>query len=329
MNQVVTRKMAAPSIAAAPAVSYESVSGNPLDAPGALAVFGFGSRAELADDPRCFRVGLDPLSRPLVQEVWRVDATVTQGKRGPLQWAAGGGWLFAALDLDAGGKEGIEGTARHAYATLCGFLADHAACHVQRLWNYLGHINAGEADEERYKRFCDGRAAGMGDFFASGFPAATAIGHHLQDDRLQVYCLAATQPGRRVENPRQMSAWTYPRQYGATPPSFARATALAGGDALAISGTASIVGHASQHEGDLHAQLHETLANLHALLDAGGMPPRFGAHTPLKVYVRHAGHAPQVRQLLQERLPGTPILLLHGDVCRRELLVEIDGWSYR
>jgi hypothetical protein len=29
---------------------------------------------------------------------------------------------------------------------------------------------------------------------------------------------------------------------------------------------------------------------------------------------------------MRERLPaGTSVLLLHGDVCRRELLIEIDG----
>ena len=35
-----------------------------------------------------------------------------------------------------------------------------------------------------------------------------------------------------------------------------------------------------------------------------------------------------VRAFLKRRLPGVPVLLLHGDICRSELLVEIDGWRY-
>jgi chorismate lyase/3-hydroxybenzoate synthase len=44
--------------------------------------------------------------------------------------------------------------------------------------------------------------------------------------------------------------------------------------------------------------------------------------------VRHLADAPRVRERLQQRLPGVPVLLLHGDVCRSELLVELDGWRY-
>ena len=57
-------------------------------------------------------------------------------------------------------------------------------------------------------------------------------------------------------------------------------------------------------------------------------PAGFDTHSPLKAYVRHAADAPRVLGFLAARLPGVPVLLLHGDVCRRELLVEIDGWRY-
>ncbi|MEO8778700.1 MAG: pteridine-dependent deoxygenase, partial [Rhodanobacter sp.] len=143
-----------------------------------------------------------------------------------------------------------------------------------------------------------------------------------------VYLLACDQPGVRVENPRQVSAWRYPRQYGPTPPSFARAMTLPAHDVLAISGTAAVVGHASAHHDDLDAQLEETLVNLGALLASARLPSGFDARSPLKVYVRQAGDVPHVRDFLQRRLPDVPVLLLHGDICRRELLVEIDGWRY-
>src|SRR5262249_36202906 len=95
-----------------------------------------------------------------------------------------------------------------------------------------------------------------------------------------------------------------------------------------ISGTAAIRGHASQHRGDFAAQLDETLANLDSLLANAGVDAgaRFGARCPLKVYVRRAADADAAERMLRARLPASPpLLLLHGDVCRSELLVEIDG----
>ena len=313
----------------APRVSYRMAEvAATLAEPGTLALFGFGAGTPASTDPRYLQVALETLDAPAPLELWQVDAPVSSGSDGALRWSAGGGWLFASIELDEREHGGPIATARLAYERLHRFVATHEARHVLRVWNYLGAINQGDGDAERYKHFCDGRATGMGDFFAEGFPAATAIGHHGDPHRLQVYLLACDQPGTRVENPRQVSAWRYPRQYGRTPPSFARAMALPAQDVLAISGTAAVVGHASAHQDDLDAQLEETLTNLEALLASAGMAAGFDTRSPLKAYVRHGADAPRVRAFLHSRLPGVPVLLLHGDICRSELLVEIDGWRY-
>lgn len=299
-----------------------------LDEPGTLAVFGFSAGTAASADPRYLQVALDSFDTPAPLELWQVDAPVTCGVEGALRWSAGGGWLFAAIELDELEHGGACATARLAYESLHRFVAARGAQHVLRVWNYMGAINRGEGDAERYKHFCEGRAAGMGDLFAEGSPAATAIGHRDAAHLLQVYLLACDQPGSRVENPRQVSAWRYPRQYGRIPPSFARAMILPAHDALAISGTAAVVGHASAHQDDLDAQLAETVVNLEALLSSANMAAGFDTRSSLKAYVRHATDAPRVRAFLQQHLPGVPVLLLHGDICRSELLVEIDGWRY-
>ncbi len=295
-----------------------------------LAVLHFGTCTPIEDDPRHLRVPLQATAGGTAApgELWQIDARVDHGREGAVQWSCGGGWLFAALNLDERTYTSIEDAAEQAYTVLCDFLSRRPQRHVQRVWNYFARINEGQGDNERYRRFCTGRLRGMRDFFADGFPAATAIGHRLADPLLQVYVLAAEYPGLRVENPRQINAWRYPRQYGPTPPSFARAMRLHGENSLAISGTAAITGHASLHPGDLEAQLKETYANLVALLEQGGLPARFTANDPLKVYLRHARDADAVQRFLDAHAPDAPRLLLLGDVCRRELLVEIDGWRF-
>ncbi len=318
-----------PLLRRAPRVSYRvGDTAAALNESGTLALLGFGAGSQKTGDPRALQIALESFDAPAPLEIWQVDAPVTHGRVDALRWSAGGGWLFAAIELDEREHGGPEGAANTAYTQVRQFLEQRAERHVLRLWNYLGAINEGVGDAERYKQFCDGRAAGMGSFFADGFPAASAIGHHGPAHRLQIYLLACDQPGERVENPRQVSAWRYPRQYGRTPPSFARAMSLPGNDVLAISGTAAVVGHASAHNDDLDAQLDETLINLETLLASADMPAGFDTHSPLKAYVRHAVDAPRVRDFFRRRLPGVPVLLLHGDICRRELLVEIDGWRY-
>jgi chorismate lyase/3-hydroxybenzoate synthase len=311
-----------------PTVTYSDLPAGGLP-PGTLAAFGFGAQATApGDDPRWLRVALEPLAEAL-PELWTIEGEVTYGREGDLSWSRGGGWLYAAVECDEADHGGPEGAAKHAYELLSAFVAQAPEHHVQRIWNYLGEINAGAGDDERYKQFCTGRIAGMGEVFAQGFPAASAIGHHADQGLLQVYLLATDREGTRVENPRQVSAWQYPRQYGRTPPSFARATLLPADDVLAISGTAAVVGHASAHTGDLSAQLAETRRNLDALLANGGLPEGFDARAPLKAYVRHPDDAAVVQAFAQAHWPQAPLVLLHGDICREELLVEIDGWRYR
>ncbi len=313
----------------APQVSYRNMeAATALAQPGMLAVIGFGAGRSEADDPRWLSLALETFDAPAPLECWEVHGQVTAGRAGAIHWSRGGGWLFASISLDETDHGGAAPTAEYAYAALTGFVTQQPERHVLRVWNYLAAINDGDGDAERYKQFCNGRVRGMGDAFGDGFPAATAIGYHGHPPRLQIYLLAGIQSGMRVENPRQLSAWRYPRQYGPTPPSFARAMRLPGGDALAISGTAAVIGHASAHHDDLLAQLEETLANLEALLTSAGMPADFDTHSPLKAYIRHPADARAVRDFFRQRLPGVPVLLLHGDICRSELLVEIDGWRY-
>ena len=303
--------------------------------PRVLAVFGFGDAAPSIDDPRWLRVPLQPLQETVSRiEIWRSQGPVASGRDGTVAWASDGRLLFGALEVDEAGI-GLEAATAAAYARLATFMATtgHATPHLLRMWNHMDAITGGEGDQERYRRFCVGRVAGM-EGFAAGerLPAATAVGSSA-GRRLQVYWLASSEPGTPLENPRQVSAWRYPRQYGPQSPSFARAMLPPPGATmpLLLSGTAAIVGHASQHSGSVADQLDEILANLGSLVGAAraqapALPAAFGAGSPLKVYVRDPADAAAVAAQLDARLdPSVPRMLLHAHVCRRELRVEIDG----
>jgi len=58
---------------------------------------------------------------------------------------------------------------------------------------------------------------------------------------------------------------------------------------------------------------------------APALPGKFGRNTLFKVYLRDAGDLEVVEKSLREKLPPeTPFLVLLGDVCRSDLLLEFD-----
>ncbi len=305
-----------------------------------LAVFGFGSAAPARmADPRYLRVPLEPHERKHTYEVWRAHGAVRSGRDNGVAWASDGRLTFGVIEVDESGHAGaadptgIVGAAALAYARITAFLQGSETPHLLRIWNYLEGITQGDGDVERYRQFCVGRARGLGDFDPNRLPAATAIGRCDDARVLQVYWLSAGAPGTPLENPRQVEAWRYPREYGPQPPSFARAMLppTVHQAPLLLSGTASVVGHATRHAGLLLEQLSETFANFDALINEARkrephLPATFDTSSRLKVYVRDRDDLPLVASALAERLgPRVPRLVLHAAICRRDLAVEIDG----
>ena len=98
-----------------------------------------------------------------------------------------------------------------------------------------------------------------------------------------------------------------------------------------MSGTTSIVGHALVHQDDPVAQTDETLSNLHALTVEANRRVRagysgIGDYCALKVYVRDRRHLPLIKRQVAAAIDqSVPVMYLEGDVCRPDLLVEIEG----
>lgn len=313
--------------AAARQLRVEITRGARLEVPAdVLLAFAYGgSPAEETDPSRPVMTGLSVADGAPALELWRVAAPVAAGTENDVRYAAGNGLLSGVIELEEARFGGISDAAEAAYSRMGEFLARRPERHLLRVWNFLDAINAGDGDNERYRQFCSGRARGLGDQPAERLPAATAVGRPVASGRLQLCWLSGSEPGVPVENPRQVRAYRYPRQYGPSPPSFARAMRLPTGE-LFGSGTSSIVGHESRHEGDLASQVLETLQNLRELHRAGG---GLGVPQGVKVYLRDALNALEVERQVGEGLStAVAPLVIATDICRRELLVEIEClWS--
>lgn len=301
-------------------VQYNSAHQSPPDTRALLAAVRFGAHPVQA--PLTIDVALEILHGEAHAECWAAHGAVRVGASRRIQYAHDDHYLFGVIELDEQAYGGIRDATASAYEELQAFHESTPFRHPLRIWNYLDAINDGPGDLERYREFCVGRAHALAQLPEQRLPAATAIGRRSPTGTLQVFWLAGCTEGAPIENPRQVSAYRYPPVHGPKSPSFSRATAAPDG-AVLISGTASIVGHASQHDDDPQAQLEETIRNLDALTSRAGV----GAHAPhlLKAYVRCPAHAPAIEARLREVYPRSQILLLAAEICRRELLLEIEG----
>jgi chorismate lyase / 3-hydroxybenzoate synthase len=296
---------------------------------GALIRFAFGGDAA-PNDP--LRVPCARLAGPAEGEWWWAGELTETADTCGAAWAHGEQYAMVALSVDEADGN-IEAAAEHAYQRLITCVRPSGHPYLLRIWNYFPAINEGDGDAERYRRFCVGRARGVDGAFNDPPPAATAIGASEATGKVQVIALCSRAPAIALENPRQTPAYRYPREFGPVSPGFSRGALLDADGAqprLLASGTASIVGHVSQHVGDVGAQLRESLANLQALLDEGsarsGRTFSLEGCEALRVYLREPADLAEAQSVIgASALPADRAVYLHGDVCRRELAVELEG----
>jgi chorismate lyase/3-hydroxybenzoate synthase len=296
-----------------------------------LAVVGFGGRQREGHDLRHIQVPLRPLCEVRLVEVWRSPQPVQTGVDQDIAYSHNGAVLVAQLWVPGGQAQDLEQATARAYRRLDALLTRLGYPHPLRIWNYFNDITDAQGGLNRYQAFCVGRHRAARTGRGERYPAATVIGSHIPG--LLVYLLAARTAGMQVENPRQVSALRYPPLYGPRSPSFSRAIVTHWGSSghLYISGTASIVGHESRHHGNVRAQLDETLSNLDALIAQARRDHALGIGSAaglrmIKVYLRHAHDRDLVLGRLRRALGRpVPVLLLQGDVCRHDLLLEIEG----
>ena len=307
---------------------------------------GSRSRLERRDSPE---VPVAEVNTPVLGdvgalcEVWRTQQAVESGTHGRVRYARTADMLFGCIAVKeseppsssaVGERTPLYDATEQAYREILGTLDALGYSHLVRVWNYVPEINRDTHGTERYRQFNSARQAallGNGRPVTGNVSAACALGA-AAGSPLVVYFLSSRTAPTFIENPRQLSAYNYPAQYGARSPVFSRAAVFhePDGMTLFISGTASIVGHRTIHAGDPAAQTRETLTNIEALLEEANRvtgSEEFTLETlACKVYVRHPEDLAVIQAELRAALgPTARAVYLQADICRRDLAVEIEA----
>ena len=103
-----------------------------------------------------------------------------------------------------------------------------------------------------------------------------------------------------------------------------------------VSGTASVVNQQTVHAGDAALQTEQTVENIAKLIAPENLVrhglPGAGASlrdlAKLRVYVKRHEDYGACREVVERMLPGVPVLYLRADMCRPELLVEIEAVAF-
>ena len=275
-------------------------------------------------------------------------STHRTGRGRVIEWS-GVKWCF--------GGNVLPGSAINAYRrATSAFINLHASLRsdfsldsLVRTWLYQGHLLFPEGDTQRYKELNRART----DFFGNSqflkqyippeykgkvYPASTGIG--ADDFDVTMSCCALSTEREDVivvplENPRQTSAFDYGEEYSPQSPKFARAMVVAFDDSclIFVSGTAAITDSESRCIDDPEGQTNVTLDNIAALIDSENLE-RHGVRgyscglqnlESVRVYVKRPSEFERIKAVCQQRLGDVPTLYTIADVCRDELLVEIEG----
>jgi hypothetical protein len=213
---------------------------------------------------------------------------------------------------------------------------------VIRQWNYIEQIIGSTNGSQHYQVFNDVRSNFYAQsVFSNGYPAATGIG--MKSGGVNIDFIATNNPNvTAVKNPVQIDAHQYSKDFlgennssnlkHKTTPKFERAKMIQfdSGLEIFVSGTASIQGQVSQAIDDVFTQTLITLENINKLIIPGNLylqnKNAISSPSFLRVYVKKQDFLSDVKRAIETTVyKHVPILFVIADICRPELLVEIEG----
>lgn len=214
---------------------------------------------------------------------------------------------------------------------------------IVRQWNYIEKIVAVDSDgHQHYQDFNDVRSRFYSQAdWKEGYPAATGIGTQWGGVMVDIDALLVKEKSVAIyplDNPLQVPAHAYSGGVllggsEKTTPKFERGKALAfpDGGMIYVSGTAAIRGEHSLTGIGIEAQTQATLENIAFLiskenLKASGVSATSDASLQiLRVYVKQEKDEAAARAIIEDAFPNLPVVYVVADVCRDELLIEMEG----
>jgi hypothetical protein len=223
---------------------------------------------------------------------------------------------------------------------------------IVRQWNYiegiLNHEHFDGQTKQNYQMFNEVRYNYYKNYRDTvGFPAATGIG--MSDQALHLDAFAISDNDnlhiQTISNPNQFDSYQYGQEVlrkhsdelnneHLQAPQFERAKLLftQQSSRLLISGTASIIGQDTVGIGDVEKQTEVTIENIEILSSksnlvkcAPGLNIFPDKYSYLRVYVKEKNDIPKIKSICDDYFGDVPTTYVQADICRDNLLVEIEG----
>lgn len=230
-------------------------------------------------------------------------------------------------------------SARKAFSQMRAILRleDMSFDNIVRQWNYIGNISDNNGSNN-YQEFNRIRVENYKKYRKiPGYPAATGVGLKYGGCKMDFIAYESEDPESIsiVDNYDQCKPYLYSQQVlkGKNLPLFERAILInkEHGSTLFISGTASILGQDTHGIGNVEKQTITTIENINKLINAKDLADievngiiNWGIIL-LRVYIKNRDDFAKVRSICGGYFPDAPAVYIEADICRPDLLVEIEA----
>ncbi len=312
--------------------------------------------AGFSDHCPAFNVSIHPPQEPFRVAV---EALFSAGSRSGITTRFLGEFPYVVIESDNGKEVWSAGLGRDRYADdtrkgaeaafdIMGEILERENLtfnNIVRQWNFIGDILGIKNGFQNYQIFNEVRTEYYNKYRTiHGFPAATGVGMKYGGVFFDFCAIRSDETVRitPVSNPSQVNAWEYGQEVlkgqplgmssAKNPPQFERGLLVVNNavSTLFVSGTASIIGQDTIGRGDVAEQTMVTIENIRKVADRVRISSLTGKDEPgrfslLRVYIRRQEDFGVVREICNDQFKGSPIVFIEADICRDDLLTEIEA----
>ena len=297
----------------------------PEDKSNILSIISF--QDEVNYNNNIINTGLLSLNSQNLHEIWKVNEKVNIEKFNDIQISQSDNYMFGfSVIKKIGSYEEIKVNIAKQYNDFFE-VSKQKKMKVLKIWHYLPKLlDDYDNKKTNYSLLCEARESVYKSIYTKcNYPAATVIG--IKGENILIYFFSAVcEKYKAIENTRQVSSYNYPMNIFLEKPMFSRAVSFIPNNSMTnkilVSGTASIKGYESMHSKNILRQLDETLENYNTFFD-----DKKNLSNIARVYMSSTSdnNIQLVSNVLNKKFGENNYALLKGDICRPELLIEIEG----